>query len=349
MVLLGGDKYEKTEVVDEYTVKVYFNEPAPTFLGNLSDGGMGIDSPTAMEEAGDEYGISVFVGSGPFKFVEWVPDDHVTLVRNDDYNWPSPIFEHTGPPYLDELIWRDMSNYETMASAMEIGEIHAARLTESALSVFEGNPDFSIMPTPKAGTARMFLLNAFAGPTTDIRVRQAVAHAIDEEGLLMLPFLSGYGAPGLAPLPTNLIPASIDLARLKEAAYEYDPEKAKALLEEAGWVDEDGDGIREKDGEPLVFNFPTYSVAEAEAASVMLRDVGIDSDITSGDMAWGLEELRRTSSRSSTIAPAATIRYACSTSFSTPTEAATIWAIPVSMRNLMRLAPPAILTRCGRT
>jgi peptide/nickel transport system substrate-binding protein len=251
---------------------------------------MGIDSPTAMEEAGDEYGISVLVGSGPFKFKEWVRNDHVTLVRNDDYNWPSPIFEHTGPAYLDELIYRDMTEYETMASAMEIGEIHVARLTESVLSRFEGNPDFAIMPVPKAGTARNFLLNMQVEPTNDIRVRQAVAHAVDEEGLLMLPFLSGYGAPGLSPLPSNIMPASTDLSIFKENAYEYDPEKAMALLEEAGWVDEDGDGIREKDGEKLVFLIPTYTLPEIEAVSGMLRDVGIDTDIKSGDFNFAYSE-----------------------------------------------------------
>ena len=106
---MGGDKYEATEVVDEYTVKLIFNEPYAAIFTYLSDGATGIDSPAAIEEYGDQYGTDYLVGTGPFKFVEWVPGDHIELVRNDDYNWAPEVFKHDGPAYVDQIIIRDIS------------------------------------------------------------------------------------------------------------------------------------------------------------------------------------------------------------------------------------------------
>ena len=75
---MGSDAYDSTEVVDDFTVKVNFKQPFAAFLLYLSDGGLGIDSPTAMDAGGENYGITSLVGSGPYKFVEYVQTDHVT-------------------------------------------------------------------------------------------------------------------------------------------------------------------------------------------------------------------------------------------------------------------------------
>ena len=289
---LGAEKYEKTEVVDEYTVKVHFSVSHPTFLINLSDGGLGIDSPTAMEEAGDDnYGINVLVGTGPFKFEEWVINDHVTLVRNDEYNWAPSFFRHNGPPYLDKIIYRDVVEDATRAAALEAGEIHVASLKEPQVSQFEGNEDVEILLIPKAGTCRMYLMNTAWPPTDDIRVRQAINYAIDREGMLQLPAWGGLSPPGVGPLPAVLHPGGDD-SSLKQYDYTFDPEKAKQLLEEAGWTDEDGNGIREKDGQEMVLRFLTTSaeVPKVEPVSGMLRDVGIDLNIEVGDFNWFIAE-----------------------------------------------------------
>jgi len=280
---IGAEEYDRSEVVDEFTVKVYFKSPQPWFLANLSDGGMGIDSPTAMEDAGDDYGISVLVGTGPFKFVEWVRDNHVTLARNEEYNWAAPLFGHQGPPYLDQLVYRDVADVSTQAAALEAGELHLLTLVESQAAQFGGNEDVQILPVPKAGTTRMVVMNLTRPPTDDIRVRQAINYALDKEAMIQLPAWSGYANPGVAPLPANMVPGG-DLSSVEPYAYPYDPEEAKQLLDEAGWT-VGADGIREKDGEQLVLDIvvPDIYTSYFEPMDPMLREVGIKLNFQIGD------------------------------------------------------------------
>ena len=280
---LGGDKYEKSEVVDNNTVKVTFKSPNPSFLVNLSDGGLGIDSPTALEKAGQDYGVKTLVGTGPFKFKEWVKGDHVTLVRNDDYNWAPAVYGAKGPPLLDEIVYRDVKDVATRAAALEAGEIHLVTLSESQVASLKGNKDVQILTTPKAGTARMYMMNVSKSPTDDLKVRLAMNYAIDKKGLLQLPAWSGIGNPGLAPLPANMVPNG-DLSSLKQYDYAFDVEKAKSLLEEAGWK-VGADGIRTKNGQPLVIDFVTTStsISQVEPVDQMLRKVGAKLNIRTGD------------------------------------------------------------------
>ncbi|MBM4428789.1 MAG: hypothetical protein FJ026_00390 [Chloroflexi bacterium] len=288
-----GENYEKSEVVDDYTIKVYIKESNPMLLAALSDGGLGIDSPTAMEQAGDDYGIKVVVGTGPFKFKEWVKGDHITLVRNDDYNWAPDIFKHNGPPYVDELVYRDIQDIATRVAALENNEVTLATVTEPMVAQLRANKALQIITTPKAGTSRMFTMNFAKPPTDDIRVRQAMNHAINKEALIQLPAWSGIGKPALAPLPTNMVPGG-DLSSLKQYDYPYDPAKAKQLLEEAGWK-MGADGIREKDGQKLVLDFVTTaaSVPQVEPIDQMLREVGAKLNIRTGDFNFWIAECEK--------------------------------------------------------
>jgi peptide/nickel transport system substrate-binding protein len=284
---MGGERYEKSEVVDESTVKIYFKSPHPTFLINLSDGGLGIDSPTAMDKAGADYGIKTLVGTGPFKFKEWVKDDHITLVPADQYPWGPTIYKHTGAPYLNELIYRDVTDASTRAAALEAGEIQLISMVESQVAPFKNNKDIAILTTPKAGTARMYMMNNAKPPTDDLKVRQAISHAIDKKTLIQLPAWSGFGNPGIAPLPSNMMPANV-LAEVKKYDYPFDVAKANALLDEAGWK-MGSDGIREKGGQKLTIQAlaiaPT-EIGNMEPVDQMLRKVGIKMNISTGDFNW---------------------------------------------------------------
>jgi len=284
---IGGERYEKSEVVDDATVKIYFKSPHPTFLINLSDGGLGIDSPTAMEKAGNDYGIKTLVGSGPFKFKEWIKDNRIVLVPSDVYDWAPAIYKHKGVPYISELIYRDVTDAATRAAALEAGEIQVISLVESQVAPFRNNKEIAILTTPKAGTARMFMMNNAKPPTDDVKVRQAISHAIDKKTLLQLPAWSGFGSPGLAPLPVNMVPANV-ATEMKKYDYAFDVAKANALLEEAGWK-LGSDGIREKGGQKLTIEAlaiaPT-EIGNMEPVDQMLRKVGIKMNIRTGDFNW---------------------------------------------------------------
>ena len=284
---LNGDKYDRSEVVDDSTVRVSFKSPHPTFLINLSDGGLGIDSPTAMAKDGDNYGVKSLVGTGPFKFKEWVKGDHITLVRNDDYNWAPAIYKHHGPPLLDQLTFRDVADIATRGAALESGDLQEATLVESQAGQFKDNKDVQLILTPKAGTVRMYMMNNVKAPTDDIRVRQAINYAVDKKGLIQLPAWSGIGKPALSPLPSTMLPPDV-LATLQPLGYPYDVEKAKQLLEDAGWK-VGAEGIRVKDGQSLVLTAlaiaPT-EVPQMEPVDQMLRKVGAKLNILTGDFNW---------------------------------------------------------------
>ena len=231
---LGGTSYVGTEVVDEYTVKVTFSAPHATFLLYLSDGGTGIDSPTALAAGGQDYGTTSLVGSGPFKFVEWVTGDHVTLERNPDYPGGPAAFGFTGPTPLDRLIFRDVPEANVRAQAVVNGEIQMARIIEPNVPEVEGQEGVVIIATPKAGSTRMFLMNTAKAPMDDINVRKAVNMAIDKVTMLTLPGWAGYGRPGIAPMPSNMVPNG-DLSSLAQYDIPYNLEGANALLD-AIWL-----------------------------------------------------------------------------------------------------------------
>jgi peptide/nickel transport system substrate-binding protein len=286
---LGGDKYDRTEVVDDYTVKVYFKEPNAVFLVNLSDGGLGMDSPKAMTDAGDDYGVKTLVGTGPFKFKEWVKGSHVTLVRNDDYKWAPGFYGHSGPPNLDEITYRDVEDAETRLAALEGAEINFITINPPQAASVDANDALSVLSTPKAGTTRMYLMNLAKPPTDDLKVRQAVNHAIDKDGLIQLPAWSGYANRGVAALPSNMIPGGMPDS-LKALDFEFDVAKANKLMDEAGWA-MGADGVREKDGIKFILDMVTTTtgVQYCEPLDQMLRAIGGQLNILSGDFNYWLD------------------------------------------------------------
>jgi ABC-type transport system substrate-binding protein len=155
-----------------------------------------------------------------------VVDDHVTLEKNPDYQGGPAAYGVTGPTPIDRLIFRDVKETSNRAQAVVQGEIQIARIVEPNVAEVEGQEGVTIIATPKAGTTRMYLMNMGKAPTDDINVRKAVNMAIDKQAMLQLPGWAGYGRPGVAPLPSNMVPNG-DLSSLVEFDIPYDLEGAK--------------------------------------------------------------------------------------------------------------------------
>ncbi len=291
---LGGTSYVGTEVIDEYTAKVTFSEPHATFLLYLSDGGTGIDSPTALEAGGADYGTSSLVGSGPFKFVEWIVDDRVILEKNPDYAGGPAAYDFTGPTPLDTLIFRDVPEANIRAQAVLNNEIQIARIIEPNVAEVEGQEGVTVIATPKAGSCRMFLFNTLSPKMSDMAVRTAINMAIDKETMLTLPGWAGYGRPGIAPLPSNMVPNG-DLSSIAQYDIPYDLEGANAMLDEAGWV-LNGD-VREKDGVQLIFDMVTtqtdVDAGQIEPIDGFLREAGMQLNIQAGDFNFWIDNYQQ--------------------------------------------------------
>ncbi len=271
--MLGS--YERCEIVDDYTVRVHLAEPFAPLLDSLSQVYLGMASPTALEKWGADYQLHQ-VGTGPFVFQEYVPKDHLTLVRNPDYDWGPSFFQHTGPAYLQEIEFRFYVEPATRVPALESGEVHiVGEIPPQDVARLEDDERFDVMRVAIPGLPFVFFMNTERPPTDDWAVRQAILYALDREAIVQTVFM-GTSPVAHGPLSANTEGYDASL----EGLYPYEPERAADLLDQAGWVDSDGDGIREKDGQPLVVQAYLmswgYIPEVAQIMQAQLKAAGID-------------------------------------------------------------------------
>lgn len=255
----AGDLAIDSIEADGLELTITTTTPKPTLINYLCDPYGCIIDVTAGNADG------IVVGTGPFVATELVTDDHINLVKNENY-W-------NGNVNIDEVTVLTISDGDTLAMALQNGDIDAAYgMAYASYPLFE-NEDYVFTST---ATSRAFYLqmNYNSDIIKDDAVREAIALGIDKEGFVNT-LLNGYGYVGAGAFPDSF-PFGEGVN-----AKEYDPEKAKEVLEAAGWVDTDGDGIREKDGKTLTINWVSYPSRQelpllAESAQANLKDIGIN-------------------------------------------------------------------------
>lgn len=273
--------YERTEIVGEHEVKVVFSSPYAPFFDSVSKPNLGIISPTAFTEVGnDDWGMTALVGTGPFMFESYTPDSEVVLVRNPDYSWAPEHFGVSGPANLERLVYRIIPEPATRTASLETGETDfIEEVAEIDFGFLSENPELITIAEPQSGSGWSLMMNVQNPPMDDIAVRRAIQLASDKEGM-RLAIWNGLGAPACGPISAVTFAFESETCEM----YTYDPEQAKQVLEEAGWVDSDGDGIREKDGQPLTIGhyYRAESVLSQQMADYMKADlaaVGINVEL----------------------------------------------------------------------
>lgn len=251
---------ESIEVQDEYTVVIKTTEPYGPLLAALSHTNAAIVSPEA-DKSGDL--MKNPVGTGPFKFVEWVSGDHVTLEANNEY-WQ-------GAPKLQKVTFKVVPEVSTAVSMLQTGEVQFIdNLQADNLARLESLKNVEIIK--KEGTRVSFLgFNTSKGLGSDLKFRQAVAHALDRDAYIQQ--LKGLGIKSNSIIGPKVF--GYDAAS-EELGYSYDLEKAKQLLQEIGY-----------NGEPvkmLVANTPAY-MTMGEIVQAQLTEAGIKVAIET--MEWG--------------------------------------------------------------
>lgn len=267
------------EVIDELTVQVTLSRPAPGVYGVLATKSWSMYSPTFVEEVGEDGVKNQASGTGPFMIKEFIPNEVLHLERNPNY-WQD------GLPYLDEVIFQVVPDINTRVTMLEAGDVDVAfNLSIQDVERLKGNSEFTVLE--ELGSRQWYItLNNAKAPLDDVNVRQAINHAVDKEGIIQAVFLGAYATPARAVYLMPTIDGFSDAG-----VYEYDTELAQSLLEEAGWVDSDGDGVREKDGEPLVISLYTRKgssagdIEIAELVQGMLAEVGIGVELNVLDSA----------------------------------------------------------------
>jgi len=207
-----------------------------------------------------------------------VGKDHATMVRFPGYARKAPWSDRSGPALLETVVWKFVPEPGTRVTTLESGETQGIYLVPAqSLPRLEKDSALRVEKLPWPGVPRIWLLNVTKPPFDDVRVRRAVNFAVDKEAFLTTVY-RGTGLKAFAPLTAVML----DDPTLRQA-YPFDPEKAKALLGEAGWAP-GGDGIRSKGGARLeiVLNAIEYGGGADPTAQLIqssLRDVGIDVKI----------------------------------------------------------------------
>ena len=270
----GEDIIKDVTADGDYTVIFTLSRTQAPFLKNLAMSPFGIASPTAFEAAGEAFGDNP-VGTGPFKFVEWKRNYSITIEKNPDY-WQA------GLPKLDKVIFRSMPDNSARLNALTTGEIDLADgINPSDGTAIEGNSALQLIERPSMNIGYLGLTNTRA-PFDNKLVRQAVNYAINKQAIVDAFF------EGRAQVAANPMPPSISGYNDAIQPYPYDPEKAKALLAEAGY---DGKEI-ELWAMPVPRPYMPDGAKVAEVIQKNLEDVGIPSKIVTFEWATYLDKAK---------------------------------------------------------
>ncbi len=254
---------DSVTVIDEFTIKFKTKFPFAPMLGNLTHQANAIQSPASIK-ASWEKPVTRPVGTGPFMYKEWVPGSKFVMIRNDAY-WGEK-------PALEEVTFRAIPDDASRVVAVETGEVHVAvRIPPFDIPRLKANSAITINQTPSVRTIYMGFNNQVA-PFTDKRVRQALNYAVNKEAIVKH-VLGGIGRVSDAPISPGVF------GYTPINTYEYNPEKAKALLAEAGFPK----GFETTLHPAVGRYYMDVSVATAVAADLL--KVGVKADIKM--MEWG--------------------------------------------------------------
>ncbi len=257
----------EVNVIDPLTVEIRLSQPNGNLLFNLAWGDAVIVAPESIGDIKTNP-----VGTGPFRFSNWVQGDRIEIVKNPDY-WGTPA-------RLDRATFKFISDPTAAFAAVmaEDVDVFTGFPAPENLAQFEADPRFQVLVGSTEGETILSTNNKMP-PLDDVRVRKAIAHAIDRQAIID-GAMFGYGTPiGTHFAPHN--PAYVDLTGLSQ----YDPELSRKLLAEAGYPD----GFTTT----LKLPPPSYARRGGEIIAAQLAAVGIKVEITNLEWAQWLEQVFR--------------------------------------------------------
>lgn len=254
---LGDVDADRLEVIDDYTVRIATKTASAAFMANLANPQAAIVSEKAVTELGDAFGQDVTgAGTGPYKFVTWTPGVEIVLEANEDY-WD-------GVPEIEHVEYKFVPDANSRVVMLETGEADVIyTVNASAMETLEKNADVTVYSTTPAAVRSIFYNGGEGMPFADELLRQAVSYAIDRDALVRAVF------GDTAEVPTGYLASNVLGHNPDIETYDYDPDKAVALLEEAGY----GPGELKL---TLSYHAQNELARMGEIIQANLADVGID-------------------------------------------------------------------------
>ena len=255
----SADNIASVEATADYTVVVSTGELDVLLPSRFATPGTAILTPAAYRERGDGPPSPVGAGTGPFIIEGEISIESIKSVRNENYRDGSAKLDAGETFFVPDGLVR--------AAMLETGEVDFVRhLPISQLPIFEGNADYNIRRSQQPRTVTLYVNNR-SGPFADVNVRKAAQHAIDRQAIVDS-VLEGVGAPAVGPFAPSEAWVNSGLA-----PYEYDPERSKELLAEAGYA--------EGEAKVALWTYPSRAEFPAMAVALheMLNDGGFSTEI----------------------------------------------------------------------
>jgi len=261
-------KMMSIEVVDPTTLRIKTSEMNPILPAILHYPSTVILSQNSLDKDGN---VVTPIGTGPFQFENFDAQTHeLTVVRNDKW-WD-------GIPKLEKIVLKPIQDPNTRAMAIENGEVDFT--VDVPYNEVERINALDGITVEKYENPRIYYLyfNFQHSPLDDAKVRQAIAYGMDKNSIVEY-VLFGVGNAAIGPFMP-----SFSWANDKLVPYDYDVEKARNLLAQAGWKDNDGDGLVDKDGKPLALSLFTWPQRPgqppiAEALASQMKEIGIKVNV----------------------------------------------------------------------
>jgi peptide/nickel transport system substrate-binding protein len=275
---------DKIAAPDVRTVVITYRQPFAPLLQGLSLPYLGIQSPAHLRQV--ENTTNAIVGSGPFVLDAFTKGSGSRLRRRADYNWAPGYAAHTGPAYLDAIVFKYLPEASVRLGALISGQLQAIdEVPPANFRSLQANDRLEVVTRENPGINHALFLNTSKGPFEDVRVRQAFQSAVDVASAVKAAY---FGS--LKPADNILGPSTLYYDPAIASQWGLDLKKANRLLDEVGWTEKDAAGIRAKDGRRLNVHFAYDSavvgasdVTLAQAIQFSVKKVGFDLQLDPTD------------------------------------------------------------------
>ncbi|MFK0383459.1 TIGR04028 family ABC transporter substrate-binding protein [Agrobacterium sp. NPDC090273] len=276
------NNYDRSEVIDPLTVKFHFKKPSPGFLQGTSVIGSGIVSLKTLELPFEQLGDATkIIGSGPFVVSAETLGKSLDLKAREDYNWGPAKLDHQGRAYLDGIKYIITGEDSVRIGALLAGQADYIRQIQAYDEPQVETQGFNIYAPGTRGVNNSIVFRADNPLVADLRVRQGLSLAVNRDEIISTIFSKNY------PKATSILASSAIGYVPQTDKLQYDPEKAKALLDEAGYK-LGPDGIRAKDGQQLVLTgYESLPQPQSRATLQLIAQqwakIGVKFNVLAGD------------------------------------------------------------------